>query len=253
MKKLFSLCLVSFLLFSLDASAQAKKTVVKKKATPVSKTKKPAARKAVKPVQISRAVEIDNATRVKIWTDSGTIIVKLYDSTPLHKENFIKLVKMGFYDSLMFHRVIPGFMIQGGDPYSKNAQPGTMLGNGGGDMERIPAEFRPQFFHKKGALCAASDNNPARASSACQFYLVEGKVMTNDQVSMMEQRLNIKYSPEQRKAYTTIGGTPFLDQNYTVFGEVEKGLEVISKIANVTKDGNNRPVGDVRMKMEIIQ
>lgn len=191
--------------------------------------------------------------KIKISTDSGTIIVQLSDSTPLHRDNFVKLVKEGFYDSLLFHRVIPQFMIQGGDPSSKYAMPGTGLGNGGADMARIPAEFKPSLFHKKGVLAAARDGNPEKASSACQFYLVEGRVQTEEQLNMIEERNGIKYSPEQRAAYTSIGGTPQLDNNYTVFGEVISGLEVITKIVNVPRNRQNRPLGDVRMHLEIMK
>ncbi len=189
---------------------------------------------------------------VKILTDSGVIIVKLYDETPLHRDNFIKLVREGFYDSLMFHRVIPQFMIQGGDPLSKNAPAGTMLGNGGGDMQRIPAEFNSQLIHKKGALCAARDNNPQKASSACQFYIVQGKQITDAELDNLDASRSVKYNPEQRIAYKTLGGTPFLDMNYTVYGEIESGSEVIDKIAGMRQDGNNRPYTDIRMKMEVI-
>ena len=189
---------------------------------------------------------------VKITTDSGVIIVKLYDETPLHRDNFIKLVREGFYDSLMFHRVIPQFMIQGGDPLSKNAPAGTMLGNGGGDMQRIPAEFNSQLIHKKGALCAARDNNPQKASSACQFYIVQGKQITDAELDNLDASRSVKYNPEQRIAYKTLGGTPFLDMNYTVYGEIESGSEVIDKIAGMRQDGNNRPYTDIRMKMEVI-
>lgn len=195
----------------------------------------------------------EGSIRVKITTDSGVIIVKLYDATPLHRDNFVKLVKAHFYDSLLFHRVIPGFMIQGGDPLSKHAAPGEMLGNGGSDMERIPAEFRPGLIHKKGALAAARDNNPAMASSACQFYLVEGRIFSDQELDMLESRSGMKYTPEQRNLYKTIGGTPFLDNAYTVFGEVESGLDVISKISHVQKDHANRPLGDIRMYMEIVK
>ncbi|HCF64076.1 MAG TPA: peptidylprolyl isomerase [Ferruginibacter sp.] len=187
--------------------------------------------------------------RVQISTDSGTIVVRLYDETPLHRDNFIKLVRERFYDSLLFHRVIPEFMIQGGDPTSKNAQPGTMLGGGGGNMERIPAEFHPNLFHKKGALAAARDNNPAKASSACQFYLVQGKKYTDGELSMIANRTGKTFSDEQRKIYTTVGGTPFLDQDYTVFGEIESGMEVVDKIVSAQKDGANRPLTDIRMQI----
>ncbi len=191
--------------------------------------------------------------KVKISTDSGTIVVMLSDSTPLHRDNFLKLVDQGFYDSLLFHRVISQFMIQGGDPTSKNAHPGTALGGGGSDMTRIPAEFNPSLYHKRGALAAARDGNPEKASSACQFYIVDGKKYTDEKLTMQEQQKGFKYTIEQREMYKTMGGTPQLDQAYTVFGEVIGGLEVIAKIANVMKDGMNRPAGDIRMRMEIIK
>lgn len=191
--------------------------------------------------------------RVKIETDSGTIVLRLYDETPLHRDNFIKLVRAGFYDSLMFHRIIPQFMIQGGDPMSKNAIPGAMLGSGGGDMERIPAEFHPNLIHKKGALAAARDNNPAKASSACQFYIVHGKTLTDGELSMLESQRNIKYTPEQKEIYKKDGGTAMLDQNYTVFGEVESGMEVVEKIAYMQKNQANRPLTDIRMKISEVK
>ncbi|MEX1203323.1 MAG: peptidylprolyl isomerase [Ferruginibacter sp.] len=200
-----------------------------------------------------KAISVVASIKIKIITDSGSIVVQLSDSTPLHRDNFVKLVKQGFYDSLLFHRVIPQFMIQGGDPSSKYAAPETGLGNGGANMTRIPAEFNPHLIHKKGMLAAARDGNPEKASSACQFYLVEGNVQTAEQLNLYEQRNGIKYTTEQRAAYTTIGGTPQLDMGYTVFGEVISGLEVIGKIANASRDGNNRPLGDVRMRMEIVQ
>ena len=178
------------------------------------------------------SIRDSKSIRVKITTDSGVIIVKLYDSTPLHRDNFVKLVSQHFYDSLLFHRVIQGFMIQGGDPNSKNAQPGQMLGNGGGDMERIPAEFRQSLIHKKGVLAAARDGNPQKASSACQFYIVQGNIISDEQLNQFEMSIGMKYTPAQRLAYKTIGGTPMLDQNYTVFGEVISGLKVIDKIAD---------------------
>jgi peptidyl-prolyl cis-trans isomerase B (cyclophilin B) len=227
----------------LNANAQVKKVPVKKQPVTVKKTV------AFKPPVIKKIP----GTRVKLTTDSGVMIIRLYDSTPLHRDNFVKLVTQHFFDSLLFHRVIEGFMIQGGDPQSKNASPGVMLGMGGGDMARIPAEFKPALFHKKGVLAAARDGNPERASSACQFYVVQGKKYTDEELNMMEAQMMRKYTPEQRLAYKTIGGTPMLDMNYTVFGEVEKGIEVIDKIAAVPRDGNNRPLGDIRMKIELIK
>ena len=223
------------------------KTVVSKKVT----SGKTVVKKPVKPL-LTKTLP-DNSIKIKIVTDSGTMIVKLYDSTPLHRDNFIKLVKQGFYDSLMFHRIIQGFMIQGGDPNSKNAAAGVMLGNGGDNMARIPAEFRQSLYHKKGALAAARDGNPEKASSACQFYIVQGKPLSDAELDMMEGRLGNKYSLEQRNNYKKLGGTPFLDQNYTVFGEVISGLEVVDKIASVPKAPGDRPIGDIRMKMELVK
>lgn len=243
-----ALVLVS-LLSAGQLHAQVKKAASVKKTSTTAK--KPVVKKAV--VKKPAVPVADNSVRVKISTDSGVMIVKLYDSTPLHRDNFIKLVKQGFFDSLLFHRVIPEFMIQGGDPLSKYAAAGTMLGNGGGDMERIHAEFKPSLYHKKGVLAAARDGNPAKASSACQFYLVEGKVWDDATLNSIEASKGIKYTPEQRNMYKTVGGTPFLDQDYTVFGEVISGIDVIHKIANVPRDGNNRPLGDVRMHIEILQ
>ncbi|MBS1761962.1 MAG: peptidylprolyl isomerase [Bacteroidetes bacterium] len=189
---------------------------------------------------------------VKISTDMGDIVVKLYDETPLHRDNFLKLVREGFYDSLMFHRVIQTFMIQGGDPESKNALPGAPLGNGGDSLTRIPAEFNPALIHKRGVLAAARDNNPEKASSACQFYLVQGKVYTDSDLDRIETRRGIPYTQAQREIYKTIGGTPFLDQNYTVYGEIESGFEVIDSIAAVQKDAADRPLKDIRMKMTVL-
>jgi cyclophilin family peptidyl-prolyl cis-trans isomerase len=248
MKNVFRLlCCCAMMFVATETNAQVKKkAVVKKTIQPVSKTR--AITKRSSTVKV-----IDNSIKVKITTDSGVIVVKLYDSTPLHRDNFAKLVKAGFYDSLLFHRVISNFMIQGGDPNSKNAQAGVMLGGGGGDMERIPAEFKPSLIHKKGTLCAARDGNPEKASSACQFYLVQGNKLTDEQLNGLDMQRTVKYTPEQRMLYKTIGGTPFLDMNYTVFGEVIKGLNVIDKIASVQKGQADRPVGDVRMKMEIIK
>jgi len=192
------------------------------------------------------------ATKIKITTTMGEIVVKLYDSTPKHRDNFIKLVKSGFYDSLLFHRVIKGFMIQGGDPLSKNAPAGTMLGMGGAELERIPAEFNAQLIHKKGTLCAARDGNPAKASSACQFYIVQGKPFTDSELMGMEPQRGVEFSEEQKQLYKTVGGTPFLDMNYTVFGEVISGLEVVDKIAGATTDNNNRPYKNVMMMMTLL-
>jgi peptidyl-prolyl cis-trans isomerase B (cyclophilin B) len=186
------------------------------------------------------------------------MVARLYDNTPLHRDNFIKLIKQGFYDSLLFHRVIDDFMIQGGDPASKNAADGVQLGNGSAPGERIPSEFKPNLFHKKGALAAARDDNPQKASSNCQFYIVDGKPMAdtelNDYYTKRVQQSNpqFNWTKTQREVYNRIGGTPFLDQGYTVFGEVISGLDVIDKIAKAPKDAANRPLQNVRMKIRLL-
>ena len=198
------------------------------------------------------AVAAAAAPVIEITTIHGVIKLKLYDETPLHRDNFLKLATEGFYDSLLFHRIIKGFMIQGGDPNSKNAAPGVMLGSG--DIGyTIPAEFNEKLFHKKGALAAARTDNPAMASSGCQFYIVQGKVYGEDELTMLENRLGFKFSPEQREAYKTIGGTPFLDRKYTVYGEVTEGLDVLDKIAAVATGPGDRPVEDLRMTVKVIR
>jgi peptidyl-prolyl cis-trans isomerase B (cyclophilin B) len=241
---------------------------------------------------------------VTIKTKFGDMVAILYDETPKHKANFIKLANEHYFDSLLFHRVIEGFMIQGGDPESKKAKKGQHLGNGGPGYT-IDAEFNPKFFHEKGALSAARLNdqmNPAKASSGSQFYIVQGKVLKESEVKIDLQKFNMamqqffqkpenksyydslgklyqtrnmelidryvlslkpivesqlglstekNVSPELVKAYTTVGGTPNLDGQYTVFGKVIKGLEVIDKIAAQPKDGADRPVEDVRMTVSV--
>ena len=185
---------------------------------------------------------------VAITTDYGTMKLKLYNETPQHRDNFLKLANEGFYDSLLFHRIIKGFMIQGGDPQSKGAPAGKSLG--GGDVGyTVPAEFNPALFHKKGALCASRTENPAKASSGCQFYIAQGKVYTTAELDNMGKT----FTPEQRKAYTTVGGVPFLDMGYTVYGEVIEGLDVLDKIAAVQTSQGDRPAKDVMMKVKVIQ
>ena len=194
---------------------------------------------------------------VLLQTTMGDIVVRLSDSTPLHRDNFLKLVKVGYFDSVLFHRVIKDFMIQGGDPDSKNAPSGQPLGNGG-PAYTIPAEFRQTLFHKKGVIAAARDNNPEKASSGSQFYIVQGKKFTEADLENMEyNRLKRKIPTAQREVYKTLGGTPHLDQNYTLFGEVVKGLEVVDKIASVETSkavDRDRPLQDVRiLKMKLIK
>ena len=192
---------------------------------------------------------------VKIETDSGTMMAKLYNNTPLTTKNFVKLVKKHFYDGLLFHRVEKGFMIQGGDPDSRDAKPGVELGNGGLKYT-IPAEFDSSIFHQKGAMAMAretNDVNPEKASSSCQFYIVEGKTFTDAEMNRMEEHFHIKIPESHREIYKTIGGAPFLDMNYTVFGQVISGLDVIDKIAHAAKDKNDRPLHDIKMKITLLK
>lgn len=248
---------------------------------------------------------------ILISTEFGNMKIKLFNETPKHRDNFLKLVREHFYDSLLFHRVIQDFMIQGGDPDSKHAEPSKFLGDG--DLKyTIPAEFAPSLCHKKGMLCAArngDDVNPEKASSACQFYIVQGKVRTDEDLKSYEKRINkatvsslketilnkpenkaikekieafkkeqnndslmvyykiintqvdeefakiphYSFPPEHRTIYKTIGGTPHLDSQYTIFGEVIEGLNVIDKIAAVGKNKDDRPLIDIRMTISIIE
>ena len=198
----------------------------------------------------------DKPVKVEMTTSLGKMVFVLYNDTPLHRDNFLKLVKSHTYDSLLFHRVIKNFMIQAGDPNSRKAKPNQMLGDGTLGYT-IPAEFRSNHIHKKGALCAArqGDNvNPRKESSASQFYVVQGQVWDERSLNMMEQRFGRKFSEEQRKIYTTIGGTPHLDGDYTVFGELVEGMVVVDKIASVETGMADRPVKDVRiLKVKVIK
>lgn len=195
------------------------------------------------------ACQMDQSTYALIETDLGTIKVKLLDSTPKHRDNFIKLAREGFYDSTLFHRVIPGFMIQGGDPDSRTAAPGQALGMGGpGYM--IDAEIGAP--HLRGALAAARNNNPQKMSSGSQFYLVQGQPVDEAYLQNIEQQKSIRYNDTQRKLYLEIGGAPFLDNDYTVFGEIVEGLDVVDKIAQAPRDHGDRPLTDVRMKVRIL-
>jgi peptidyl-prolyl cis-trans isomerase B (cyclophilin B) len=187
---------------------------------------------------------------VTITTEHGTMYAVLYDDTPRHKSNFIALADTGFYNGTLFHRVINGFMIQGGDPNSKKAAPGEPLGNGDVGYT-VPAEFNEKRFHKKGVLAAARDNNPEKASSGCQFYIVQGKVLRDEDFATAERRSGRTIPADQRQVYKTLGGTPHLDQNYTVFGEVIKGAEVIDVIAGQPRDSYDRPQKDVAMQVKV--
>lgn len=188
-------------------------------------------------------------TKVLIQTSMGDITIALYNETPKHKENFIKLVNEKFYDGVLFHRIIKGFMVQTGDPDSKTATKGQRLGSGGPGYT-IPAEFVANKYHKRGAVAAArmgDQMNPTKASSGSQFYIVDGTVYNNDYLSAIAQRTGKTFSPEQQSIYTTVGGAPFLDGDYTVFGEVVAGMDVVDKIAAVEKDRADRPLEDIKI------
>lgn len=301
MKKI-SIFLLSLILVIGTSSAQTKKETSK----PTSKTATKAPAKA--PVHtVVKQPKKEKEQRVEITTEFGTMIVKLYNETPKHRDNFIKLVNEKFYDSLLFHRVIKSFMIQGGDPTSKYADSTAVLGSG--DIGyRIPAEINANLYHKKGALAAARDNNPEKASSGCQFYIVHGKTFTTQELEQILNSRNLnnkqsilyslyqtdtvqkaisslqqsgdkealrkymenlqkvvdaKYVEQYPKAnevnldhmaeYVNLGGAPHLDGSYTVFGEVELGLEVIDKIANQPTMPGDRPVSNIRMKMRLLK
>jgi len=256
---------------------------------------------------LSQAQSVNQSERlVQVETEFGNIKIRLYDETPLHRDNFIKLINEGVYTDLLFHRVIQGFMIQGGDPHSKNAEPGKLLGDGELGYT-LPAEINPKFFHHKGVLAAAREGdqiNPEKRSSASQFYIMQGKVFRNGELDTLQTKLEetrkmnlmqakvkaiepelnglaaqgkqdeimkrinilkeavnaeaaqlppIRFSDEQRKAYTTIGGYPPLDNNYTIFGEVTEGLEVVDKIAQQATDPNNRPLKDIKFTIHLIK
>ncbi|GGD78505.1 peptidyl-prolyl cis-trans isomerase [Emticicia aquatilis] len=188
---------------------------------------------------------------VTLNTKYGTMHLVLFDDAPLHKANFVKLVEQKFYDSLLFHRIIDGFMIQGGDPESKTTKPNQRLGGGGGNMERIPFEFKPNHIHRKGALAAARDNNPEKKSSACQFYIVQGKKRTDEEVTAAAQRNGMNYTTQQRADYMILGGAPHLDNGYTVFGEAIDNLDLIDIIAKQPKDTADRPKEDIKMSMTV--
>ncbi len=192
---------------------------------------------------------------IEIRTEYGTMTLRLFDETPAHRDNFLKLAEEGFYDGLIFHRVINGFMIQGGDPDSRDAPPGKALGSGGPGYQ-VPAEFADDLVHVKGALAAARTGdqvNPQKKSSGSQFYIVQGKPVTEQELQMIEARKGIQYTPDQREQYLQHGGTPFLDYEYTVFGQVIDGLDVIDKIAAVRTERGDRPSTDVVLHMIVIK
>lgn len=193
---------------------------------------------------------------VLLETTEGKILIRLYDETPLHSDNFVKIVEEGVLDSLLFHRVIKNFMIQAGDPDSKHAGPGDTLGEG--DLGyKVPAEFRtPEIYHKRGVVAMArdgDDTNPEKASSACQFYIVWGRTFSSADIDNVQLRLDtmtnwtVRLTPEMIATYKKVGGTPHLDGSYTVFGEVAEGLDVVERIQAADTDDYDRPVRDVRI------
>ena len=195
------------------------------------------------------------ATHVELETSYGKIKIVLFDKTPKHRDNFLKLAKQGYFNDLLFHRVIKGFMIQGGDPDSKGAAAGRSLGMGGPGYQ-VPAEFVNDFIHVKGALAAARTGgpmNPEKESSGSQFYIVQGSPINEQQLTQLESRSGIKYTAEQKALYAKYGGTPFLDHEYTVYGQVTEGLDVIDKIAAAKTASGDRPAEDVKMKITIIE
>lgn len=206
-------------------------------------------------VLASNPVEEKKNKMVEIKTDYGVMKIRLYDETPLHRDNFIKLASEGYYNDLLFHRVIKNFMIQGGDPNSKGAAPGVQLGSGGPGYT-IPAEIKPGLIHKKGVLAAArlgDQMNPKRESSGSQFYIVQGNIVPEQTLQQFAARSGFQYSPEHFQTYATIGGTPHLDGQYTAFGEVVEGLEVIDKIAAVRTLPGDRPEQDVKMSIRVLE
>ncbi len=192
---------------------------------------------------------------IKIETSKGDLVIKLYNETPAHRDNMIKLIQEGFYKDQLFHRVINGFMIQGGDPHSTGAEKGQRLGSGGPGYT-VPAEFHPDLMHKKGAIAAARQGdqvNPERTSNGSQFYLVQGRVFTVEELDMLAQNRDLTLTEKQKEIYTTVGGTPHLDGAYTVFGEVIKGMEFLDSIAASPTDAYDRPLEDVIYSISILE
>ena len=305
MKKIASLLLCLGIMYAAQAQVQ-KTTTQPGKLVKIVEKRKVVKKKVTKKVVKRLVVRDSNTNRiVEINTDMGVMKVLLYNETPNHRDNFIKLVKQHFFDSLLFHRVIKGFMIQGGDPTSKNVDSSAMLGNG--DMGyKIPAEIVNGIWHKRGALAAARDNNPEKASSGCQFYIVDGQKFKREDLAntMNQKNLNRKqkifydiiqkdsinatinafqtakdkegltnyietlkpsveeeyqktggdfiYDEPQVETYETVGGAPHLDGDYTVFGELIEGFDVLDKIASASKNQSDRPLQDIRMKMRML-
>ena len=192
---------------------------------------------------------------VNLETKYGTLKIELFFGTGAHRENFLKLAKEGFYDDLLFHRIIKNFMVQGGDPKSRHAKKNMRLGGGGNGYE-IDAEINTDFFHVRGALAAARQSdevNPEKKSSGCQFYIVHGNKVRDEQLDEVERMHNMAYSPKQRVLYQQLGGTPQLDMEYTVFGRVYDGFHLIDSIANMNTDNYDRPLDDLKMTIQIVR
>ena len=206
---------------------------------------------------MTQSIVIDPPSKclIEITTDFGVMMAELYDATPQHRDNFLKLAGEGYYDGLLFHRVIDGFMIQGGDPNSRNAAPGAALGSGGPGYQ-VPGEFVDSLVHIRGAIAAARTGdgvNPERKSSGSQFYIVQGTAVDASMLDMLEKRKGFKYSEEQRAAYLEHGGTPFLDRDYSVYGRVISGFDVLDQIARAPKDARDRPTKDIKMTVKVIR
>lgn len=214
----------------------------------LDKEEKKAVKEGKKWVNVSK-----NEAHVLIMTNKGNMVVKLYNQTPLHRNNFISKVSAGFYDSLLFHRVINRFMIQGGDPESKYATADKRVGGGSAPGDRIPAEIRidQKIYHQRGALAAARTDNPEKASSNCQFYIVQRPAWRKTELDSTINTRKLVLNDEQKALYTTVGGTPHLDGGYTVFGELLQGFEVLDSIA-VSPTKSDRPLTDIRMRMFLL-
>lgn len=200
-------------------------------------------------------VEAPKTCQVVVETKFGNMVFELSDLTPKHRDNFIELTEKAFFDDLLFHRVIKSFMIQGGDPESRNASPTKNLG-GGGPGYQIPAEFNEELIHVKGALAAArmgDQVNPEKKSSGSQFYIVQGGEVNDNTLDRIESRTGLIYTDEQRSSYLEMGGTPFLDGQYTVFGKMISGFDVLDKIADTETNPGDRPKEDVIMKIKVIK
>ena len=241
MRKIFFVIIVAIFAVSCSPAAKYFRTLTDGETAAIKEAKKVWGQKT-------------DAYRILILTDSGNMVVRLYNQTPLHRDNFAAKVQAGFYDSLLFHRIIKNFMIQGGDPQSKHATASKMLGNGEAPGAKIPAEIRTDsgLYHKKGVLAAARDGNAAKASSNCQFYIAQGKIYTPAELEAAARSRGYSLTPAQQALYTTVGGIPHLDNSYTVFGELESGLAVLDKIAAAKTAPGDRPLADIRMKMFVV-